>query len=215
MRAIGYKRVSTLSQGEDGLSMEAQERSIGDTAMMRGWELVDVEEDVISTRKSAKQHGLARALARLEAGEADVLIVTKLDRLARSTLEGANIVKRAREGGFELVVIELGLDTTTPHGAFAVSIMFAFAELERTMISERTKTALKEARRRGTQLGRRAGTIEVAPEARVAIQQLREQGLSLRAIGAALVELGHAPPRASSSTWSPQTIANALMAEAA
>src|SRR5438270_7416921 len=83
-RALGYIRVSTSDQAENGAGLEAQRRAIADEAKRRGWELVELYEDHASGKSLNGRHELRRALARLSAGEADALIVAKLDRLSRS-----------------------------------------------------------------------------------------------------------------------------------
>lgn len=205
LRAIGYARVSGGNgQTQDGLGMDAQRRSITDTVAMHGWELVDIAEDVVSTRKHVRQHGLIGAMGRIEAGEADVLVVCKLDRLARSVIEGAKIVQRAKERGWRLVICDLGVDTETPAGQLATSMLFACAEFERSMISERTKQALAVARANGTKLGRHKGERWVPDDTVARARQLRDQGLSLRAIATQLLEEGFAPVRA--SRWHPEEV---------
>jgi DNA invertase Pin-like site-specific DNA recombinase len=205
IRAIGYARISGgTGQHADGLGMDAQRRSIADTVAMQGWELVDIAEDVVSTRKHVKQHGLIGAMGRIEAGEAQVLVVMKLDRLARSVIEGARIVARAKDHGWRLIICDLGVDTATPAGQLATSMLFACAEFERSMISERTKAALAVAKSNGTKLGRHRGERWVSQATQERIRELRAAGLTLRAIGTQLVAEGHLPVR--SDRWSPEQI---------
>lgn len=211
MRVIGYGRVSTDQQGASGLGMDAQAASIRAECERRSWQLVDIEQDIASGKSTNGRHGLKQAMARIEAGEAGALVVTKMDRLARSVIDGATIMERANRKGWALVVLELGLDTTTPMGKFGGHIWLAAAEMERALIGQRTREALAEAKKRGVVLGRRAGTYEIAPEIRAEIVRLRGQGLSLRAVARELDELGHNPPR--SARWTAETVRQVLQAE--
>ena len=85
--------------------------------------------------------GLAAALADLAAGLADGLVVAKMDRLARSIQHAARVMDTAREQGWNLVVLDLGMDLTTPQGRAMANMLATFAEFEREMISIRTKEA--------------------------------------------------------------------------
>ena len=211
MRVIGYGRVSTDQQGASGLGMDAQAASIRGECERRSWELVDIEQDIASGKSTNGRHGLKRAMARIESGEAGALVVTKMDRLARSVIDGATIMERANRKGWALVVLELGLDTTTPMGKFGGHIWLAAAEMERALIGQRTREALAEAKKRGVVLGRKAGTYEIAPEIRAEMVRLRGEGLSLRVVAGRLDEMGHIPPR--SARWTAETVRQVLQAE--
>src|SRR5690242_6416178 len=93
-RVIGYVRVSTSEQGDDGGGLDAQRQTIQAECRHRGWQLVRIEEDVASGKSTGKRPGLARALQAIEGGDAEALIVAKLDRLSRSLLDFAQLVER-------------------------------------------------------------------------------------------------------------------------
>ncbi len=84
MQATGYVRVSTDEQGRSGLGLDAQQDAIVAECERRGWQLAEVVEDVGYSGKSLNRPGIESALGKLKAGETDVLIVAKLDRLSRS-----------------------------------------------------------------------------------------------------------------------------------
>ena len=154
-RAFGYVRVSTEEQGSSGAGLEAQRRAIRREAKYRGWKLVDLFEDVASGKSMKRRPGLDSALASLSAGEADVLVVSKLDRLSRSVSDFARFMEdRARHNGWELVVLDLGVDTSTPNGEMFANVMIALAQWERRLIGERTKDGLAGTRAAGVRLGR-------------------------------------------------------------
>lgn len=82
------------------------------------------------------------------------LVVSKLDRLGRSVIDVLNILERIKECGAQVKLLDLGMDTTTPAGEMMLTVMAAFAQFERRMISQRTKDALAAAQAKGVVLGR-------------------------------------------------------------
>ena len=100
----------------------------------------------------ANRPALQRALAVLKAGEADGLMVLKLDRLSRSIKDVITLVERSEREGWRLVSLAEHLDTSNAVGRFTVHLLGALAQLEREQISERTKTAMAELRRRGRRI---------------------------------------------------------------
>ena len=89
MQVLGYVRVSTEEQAEDGVGLDAQREAITAEAQRRGWDLIAIVEDRGYSAKDLKRPGIQKALAQLEAGEADALVTAKVDRLSRSTLDFA------------------------------------------------------------------------------------------------------------------------------
>ena len=154
-RAIGYVRVSTEEQGTSGAGLEAQRRAIRREAKHREWRLIDIYEDVASGRSMKRRPGLDAAVASLSADEGDLLVVSKLDRLSRSVSDFARFMEeRARLNGWELVVLDLGVDTSTPTGEMFANMMVTLAQWERRIIGERTKDGLAAKRAAGVRLGR-------------------------------------------------------------
>jgi DNA invertase Pin-like site-specific DNA recombinase len=141
----------------------------------------------------------------LRKGDADVLVVAKLDRLARSSLGFANVLHRAETNGWSLAILELGLDTGTAVGKFTASIVAAVAELERSMISSRTKQALAAAQARGTKLGRKPN---LPPDVLAQVQALRASGLSLANVAERMKALGI--PSASGAPWTFSSVRSVL-----
>jgi DNA invertase Pin-like site-specific DNA recombinase len=185
--AIGYIRCSTEEQGISGIGLEAQRRTILAAAAGRGWTVVHIEQDVASGKDTAHRPGLAAALAAIHRGEAGTLLVAKLDRLSRSVADFAAMLNRAQGERWNLCVVDLGADLTTPYGIAMAQQVAVFAELERRLIGERTRSALAVRKSQGVRLGRPLATIERAPVHVVTrIRDLREAGLSLAAIAAKL-----------------------------
>lgn len=87
-------------------------------------------------------------------GQASVLVVSKLDRLSRSLLDFATLMDRAKREGWELVVLDLAIDTTVPSGQLVANVMAAFAEHERQLIGARTSAALQQLKAQGKRLVR-------------------------------------------------------------
>jgi DNA invertase Pin-like site-specific DNA recombinase len=196
LRAVIYRRVSTDGQGDSGLGLAAQYATCVAEAERRGWTPVAVSTDVASGA-TGHRDGLVDALELLRAGAADVLVASHLSRLSRSTLDFAALMERAQVEGWRLVVLDIGVDTTTAAGALTATMVCAAAEYERRLVSERTRAALVAKRDQGATLGRPAGTCgreDVPADTRVA--ELHREGLSLRGICARLEAEGYRTPAA-------------------
>jgi DNA invertase Pin-like site-specific DNA recombinase len=139
---IGYARVSTDEQNLD-LQIDA--------LMAAGAAPGDVWTDK-ETGQHADRPGLQGALKAVRPG--DVLIVWKLDRLGRSVLDILNIVRELREKGASFRSLTQAIDTSGPMGNLIVTVLGAVAELESSLISERTKAGMTAAKRKGKHVGR-------------------------------------------------------------
>lgn len=189
MKIIAYIRVSTMEQADSGAGLAAQRAAIAAEATRRGWSIDDLEfvEDAGFSAKNLRRPGLSDALDRLKAGEASILLVTKMDRLSRSLLDFAGIMQRAQREGWALVALDSPADLTTPSGEAMAGVMAVFAQLERRLIGERTKAALAQRRAAGVKLGRpRRLPVEVVER----IVQARIEKVSYRAIADALTADG-------------------------
>src|SRR6516164_2464245 len=139
---VGYARVST-----DGQTLDAQQASL----KAAGAEKVFSEK--VSGAKTDRRQ-LANAIAAL--GPGDVLLVTRLDRLARSTRDLLNVLAMVseRQAGFRSLADPM-IDTTSPHGKLILAVLGALAEFERSMILARTSEGRKRAQARGVRFGRK------------------------------------------------------------
>jgi DNA invertase Pin-like site-specific DNA recombinase len=215
-KVICYYRVSTREQGNSGLGLAAQRKLCREFAAMRpGWELHHLEHDEASGKSTNGRHNLAIALDMMDRHEADVLLAAKLDRLSRSVQDFATILERARRGRWALAVADLNLDMSTPMGEFAAYVMVSVAQLERRLISERTKAALAEIPRDTTHLdafgnvkGPPGGPIQIDAETSTLVGYMRSQGKSFRAICAELTAMGKPTPRG--GPWQVSTIQRIL-----
>ena len=201
IRVIGTVRVSTAEQEESGAGLAAQETAIRAYCTYRGYDLVRIATDTGSGKTMAGRAGLAGALADIEAGKADGLIASKLDRLARSTKDVLDLMERAAKKGFALIILDLDIDTTTSNGKFLATVMAAMAELERNLIGDRTKAALAEKRAAGVTLGRPRA---LDPAVRAKIIKKHKAGMSLASIARQLTE--DQVPTATGGKWYPSTI---------
>jgi DNA invertase Pin-like site-specific DNA recombinase len=173
--AIGYARVSTFKQANRGVSLEAQADAIRSECERRGWTLADVCVDAAKSGKSLdKRDAFKRALVMLDAGEADVLVAAKLDRLSRSVVDLAYVMERARRGGWKLCVLDADVDTTTAGGELVANVLGSVAQWERRIISERTKAGLAKVRETKT-LGRPPSVPEAV---RARVMELRGAGMT-------------------------------------
>jgi DNA invertase Pin-like site-specific DNA recombinase len=211
MRIVGYTRVSTREQAEDGHGLDAQRHEITRTAEARGWQVVAWSTDAgVSGGQLDRRAGWSRAIELVESGEVDAIVATKIDRVSRSVADFAGLVARAKEHKWNLVVLDIGLDLSTPTGEFVATIMCAAAQLERRMIGQRTKDGLAAAKAKGVRLGR---PPEVTDDVAARVVQLRSTGATLAEIADELTQ-DQVPTARGGDRWWPSTV-RAVLARAA
>jgi DNA invertase Pin-like site-specific DNA recombinase len=125
----GYARVSTKGQAKDGNSLEAQERALKEAGAN------EIYVDAFTGTKTDRPE-FDKLMERIEEG--DTLIVTKLDRFARSMMQGSVLVSDLIEKGIKVYILNIGVMDNTPSSKLIRNVFFAFAEFERDMIVERT-----------------------------------------------------------------------------
>jgi DNA invertase Pin-like site-specific DNA recombinase len=209
LRVALYLRVSTSEQADSGAGLEAQEHALRQAAERKGWQVVAVLTDAGASGKSLSgRPALAEALELVESGGADVLAVSKLDRLSRSLLDFAGLMARAHKQGWALVALDVDVDTTTPGGKLVANVMASVAEWERETIGARTRDALAAKRAQGVRLGRpRTLPLDVIER----ISRERAQGRTLRAIADGLS--ADKVPTAQGGVWRPGTVAAVLSSQ--
>lgn len=153
-RCVGYVRVSTHEQAERGISLEAQATAISRFAAQRGWSLVGMIEDAAQSGTKADRPGLTRLKDMVAHGEADAVVVTRLDRLGRSVLDTLSLIEELAVGGAQIVSITESIDATTATGRLIVTVLIGLAEWERRTMSDRTKAALAHVKAQGRHVGR-------------------------------------------------------------
>ncbi|CAO4141592.1 recombinase family protein [Methylorubrum aminovorans] len=166
---IGYARTSTLDQDA---GFEAQIRDL----TVQGCEKLFQEQ--VSSVAPRKQLEAALEFAR----QGDTLVVTKLDRLARSVVHLGKIIETLEAKGVALRILNLGVDTSTPTGKLMLNVLGGVAQFEREMMLERQREGIAKAKAEGAYKGRKP-TVRARSEE---IKALAEQGMSMGAIAAKL-----------------------------
>tara|TARA_Y100001933_G_scaffold229638_1_gene246092 strand:+ start:5419 stop:6108 length:690 start_codon:yes stop_codon:yes gene_type:complete len=219
-RFVAYFRVSTEEQGDSGLGIEAQQEKVRSLVDARGGEVVDEFTEIESGRKSQRPV-LAEALEAARKAKA-VLVVAKLDRLARDAELVNRLSKEVASNGFPgLLFADLpDVDATNAAGRMILGVMAQVAQFEAERIGERTREALAAAKARGVKLGGRREEAVKAAQARKGEALKRAQALrgliaplvlagqSRRAIAAALNEAGHRTERG--SCWNHTTVGRVI-----
>src|ERR1700688_2712374 len=177
-RAVLYSRVSTLNHGQDP---EVQSREIREYFQRRGWPLVGeyVDAGISGAKESRPQ--LDRLIADAHKRKFEVIVVWKFDRFARSVSHLLRALENFRALGIEFVSLSEQIDTSTPTGKMIFTVLGAVAELERSLIAERVRAGLRNARAKGKRLGR-PRKLGNGTE----IKRLRAEGASWRTVGKAL-----------------------------
>jgi DNA invertase Pin-like site-specific DNA recombinase len=203
MQAVGYVRVSTDRQAEQGVSLEAQEAKIRAMATVQGVDLVEVIVDGGESAKSLKRPGVERLLGLVNSGKVQAVIIAKLDRLTRSVKDLAALLELFEKRRVALVSVAESLDTGSAAGRLVITIMGAVSQWEREAIGERTRDALRHKRAQGERTGNVPYGFRLAADGRhvepdggeqaavSTIKELRAQGHSLRGIALALNGKGH------------------------
>ena len=162
---VGYARTSTVEQVA---GLEAQERDL----KLAGVEKL-FSEQVSSV---ARRDKLEAALDYCREG--DTLVVTKLDRLARSVADLISITQRLEKKGVGLVILAINLDTSTPHGKLMLNIVGAIGQFERELMLERQREGIAKAKAEGKYRGRAPTAMAKAAE----VTTLKGQGLRISEI---------------------------------
>jgi len=149
IEVFGYSRVSGNTQKEN-TSFESQEDAIRRYCELSNHKLIEFRREVHTARGGSNRRVFQQTLTDLKRDKAGGLVVCRLDRFARSTLEGLQVVADLKAFRKELLIVELGFDTSTPIGNCILSVLLSFAELERTMIYNRTREGVKRAKDNGS-----------------------------------------------------------------
>ena len=156
MRVAIYARVSTEEQ-----ALETQEDALVDYCKRNNYEYVVFKEKISGMEDSRPV--LDQMLKHLRLKEFDALMVYKLDRLGRSLSHLLNILHELELKKIGFISLSEGFDTQTAQGKFFFQVVGAFAELERNMISERTKARMQWLKKHGKAVGRPKGSTDKRP----------------------------------------------------
>ena len=212
MKAVGYVRVSTQKQSEEGISIEAQESKIRAYCELKGIEISEVIIDAGISGKGVNRAGYQKVLELCEQGKIDAIVVYSLSRFSRSTRDllsfvDAYVIKKS----ITLHSLTENVDTSSPSGRFMLTVFSAMAQMERETIVERTKNALQYKRSQGEKTGGDCpygydaidGKLIENPSEQTAIRQilsLRDKGYSYSSIAEQLNHDGYTTKRG--GAWS-------------
>lgn len=221
MRAIGYARVSTIGQVEDGVSLDAQQSRLASWCAANGAELARVYVDAgLSGGRADNRPGLQEALDDV-CRPGGVLVVYSLSRLARSVLDTITITNRLNRSGADLVSLSEKIDTTSAAGKMIFRVMAVMAEFEKDLISERTRSAMSYKRGKGQRVGSIPLGFTVAEDGQtllpdaaeqaavITIRELSASGLGPRAVAREL-DRRKIPTKTGRSGWTHSAVVKIL-----
>lgn len=211
---VGYVRVSSEQQADEGVSLDAQREKLAQYAALFDLNLVTVRGDAGLSARMLDRPGLAAALGDLKEGRADGLLVVKLDRLTRSVRDlGTLLDGHFATGRYALLSVQEQINTRSAAGRLMLNLLGAVSQWGREAIEERTRDALQHLKAKGVKVGgiglgwerpegelddegRRVVRLNEEEQATVErIIELRRSGMSLRAIAQALRSEGRRTKR--------------------
>jgi site-specific DNA recombinase len=222
MKVVGYVRVSTDKQADEGVSLNLQAEKIRSYCQLYNLELVDLIEDSGESAKDLNRPGVQMAIGMMDRKIVQGIVVYKLDRLTRSILDMGNLIQKYFDKGTRLISVQEQIDTSSATGKFFLNIMMSFSQYERELIGERTRAAMRHKISRNEHageipFGKRLGPdkihLEDSPEEQrslVHLRHLRNAGFSIRKIADRL-NLDGLPARG--KRWHPTSVANILRRE--
>lgn len=182
MRVVVYTRVSTTGQ-----DLSIQKEKLVDYVKVREFQLIRIFEDK-ATGSNTDRVGFQQMMDFLRAGNADAVVVYKLDRMGRSIRDLINIIDELKRINIGFISFTDNIDTTTANGRLFFYIMAALAEFERELISERTEAGKEKARANGVKFGRKKKKVDIdtvmrrlldgVPKSRIA----KDMGMSQRTL---------------------------------
>lgn len=183
--AFGYVRASTIEEVKQG-SNERQKEILERFFKDRGWEY-RIYEDKAKSGANMEREDFKRMTRDLEIVKPHAIVVTKIDRYARSLIDLLNSLQELEQKGVGFISVQdSGIDTTSPNGRLLLQILGAFAEFERTMINSRTSAGRAIARAKGVKFGRPSLKTSKAKGGKYIdpkkVVELKARGMSARAI---------------------------------
>ena len=219
-KAIGYIRVSTQKQADEGVSLDAQRAKIEAWCLANDYDLTNVFCDEGISGTKSDRDGVLAAMA--EAGKGTALVVYSLSRLTRSTTDLITFAEQVEKQGADLISLSEKIDTTTAAGKMVFRMMGVLNEFERDQVSERTKAALAHKKannqvynhtpygysRNGENLQKDDAEAAVAAQA----VKLYQSGQTMRAIARHLNDLGI--PTKLGKLWQPMQVSRLIKSAA-
>lgn len=154
-KAVGYVRVSSEQQATEGVSLDAQRNKLRDYCRAMEIELVDIVADEGYSASTLKRPGLQAALTMMRKGQADSLIVVKLDRLTRCVKDLGTLCEQYFSEGkpYTLLSLSDAIDTRSASGKLVLNVLTSVAQWEREAIADRTRESMAELKRQGVRVG--------------------------------------------------------------
>src|SRR5580704_14051666 len=174
LKAAIYARVSTSNNGQDPM---VQVRELREYCERRGWTAVGEYVDVGISGTKEKRPELDRLMSDAHRRRFDCVVVWKFDRFARSVSHLLRALESFKAQGIEFVSFSEQMDTSTPAGKMVFTVLGAVAELERSLIVERVKAGLRNAKAKGKRLGRPKRVVDARR-----LAGLRAQGFGWKKI---------------------------------
>jgi len=214
-KTIGYIRVSTTEQSQNGVSLANQLRKIEAFGIAKDTELCEVIEDAGYSAKSLNRPGMIRLIEMVRENQVSTVVIYKLDRITRSVKDLGTLIDLFNRFNVDLMSVQDSIDTSTAAGRLVLNVMASVSQWERETIAERTSEALQYKKASGKIYGEipygflRVGDdlIEDENEQRVItlMQSLKDQGYSYRAIARELENDGILTKKGN-TRWSHKTV---------
>ncbi len=219
MKGLGYFRVSTSEQANEGISLENQKAKIEAYCKLHDIEIIGIIEDLGKSGKNLNRDGIKELLRQIKNKDIEAIVVYKLDRLSRKVLDTLTLIETFEKNNIAFHSINERIDTGSAMGRFFLNITASLAQMERDLISERTKDVLQMKISNNERAGQipygwalsedGKTLIENSKEQRAIrlIKELNDKRYSLRAICKELTEKGHKPQ---GKKWHPKTVRSIL-----
>lgn len=222
MRVVGYSRVSTREQAQEGVSLALQEKRIRAYCTARGWECEQVIEDRGESGASIKRPGIEEIIALCRAKRTEGIVVLKLDRLTRSVRDLGYLIEDVfQKNGVAFTSVQDNFDTTTANGRLVLNILGTVAQWERDVIAERTSLALQYKKANRQRYGQVPFGYDLAADGKVLVPnedewdvirqmaQWREAGQTLQEIADRLTAADITAQNG--GRWAPATVRGILL----
>jgi len=218
-KAIGYVRVSTSEQATEGISLDNQKAKIKAYCALNDLELPEIIEDAGKSGKNLNRDGIQELMEAVKKRSIEAVIVYKLDRLSRKVVDTLSLIETIEKSGMVFHSLNEKIDTGTAMGRFFLNITASLAQMERDLISERTKDALQMKIANNERAGQIPYGWRLSPDGYTLIEHKNEQaairlikrlndkGCSFRSICGELEREGYKPQ---GQYWHPQTVKNIL-----
>jgi DNA invertase Pin-like site-specific DNA recombinase len=218
IKAIGYIRVSTDEQAKEGVSLENQEQKIRDYCKLKDFEIIEIVQDAGISAKNLRRPGAQKVLEMARNTMIDAVVVYKLDRMFRSTVDALETTKKFDKWNVSFHSIEETIDTKSAMGKFFFTLTAALAEMEREIIGERTRDVLQRKKANGEVYGHvpfgfkkfKGKLLNHDEEQKIvqAVFGMRQEGLNYSRISRELNHMGFKTKKG--NQWYPQTVKNVV-----